>query len=62
MYTRGEAMAKIQKNPKTVSQYELLRMLKDGEKGAQEEMRRRMTLLDAERSDNTKPGKPNRES
>ncbi len=55
-------MAKIQKNPKTVSQYELLRMLKDGEKGAQEEMRRRMTLLDAERSDNTKPGKPNRES
>ncbi|WP_171816324.1 hypothetical protein [Thermotoga profunda] len=39
-------MKKKQKNPKIVSQYELLRMLKEGEKGAEEEMRRRMTLVD----------------
>ncbi|GAB4306791.1 MULTISPECIES: hypothetical protein [Pseudothermotoga] len=41
-------MKKNPKNPKTVSQIELLRMLKDGEEGAKEELRRRMTLSDGE--------------
>ncbi len=50
-------MKKKQKNPRTVSQYELLRMLKEGEKGAEEEMRRRMTLVDAEQSDCTRSRK-----
>ncbi|MCD6104137.1 MAG: hypothetical protein J7J68_09250 [Thermotogaceae bacterium] len=34
------------KNPKTVSQYELLRMLKEGNSDAEEELRRRLTLLE----------------
>lgn len=55
-------MKKKQKNPKTVSQYELLRMLKDGDKGAEEEMRRRMTLADAEQSNHARSGKGSRKS
>ncbi len=39
-------MKKRSENPKIVSQYELLKMVKNGDKNAEEEMRRRMTLLD----------------
>lgn len=55
-------MKKKQKNPKTVSQYELLRMLKEGEKGAEEEMRRRMTLVDSEQSTQVRSSKNTRKS
>ncbi len=39
-------MRKRQENPKIVSQFELLKMVKNGDKNAEEEIRRRMTLLD----------------
>ncbi|MGB9820417.1 MAG: hypothetical protein ACPLVG_03590 [Pseudothermotoga sp.] len=54
-------MKKKQKNPKTVSQYELLRMLKEGDKGAEQEMRRRMTLVDEQQSNHAKPSKSTRQ-
>ncbi|MGB9790640.1 hypothetical protein [Thermotoga caldifontis] len=37
-------MQKSQKNLKTLSQYELLKLLKDGQEEAKEEMLRRMYL------------------
>ncbi|AEH51313.1 hypothetical protein [Pseudothermotoga thermarum] len=39
-------MKKRIQNPRIVSQYELLKMVKNGDKDAEEEMRRRMSLLD----------------
>ncbi|MCS7175100.1 hypothetical protein [Pseudothermotoga sp.] len=37
-------MQKSKKNLKTLSQYELLKLLKDGQEGAKEEVFRRMSL------------------
>lgn len=47
------------KNPKTVSQYELLRMLKEGNLDAKEELRRRLTLLENECKKGSGPSKSN---
>lgn len=41
---RGGTLKKSNKNLKTLSQYELLKLLKDGHEGAKEEVFRRMSL------------------
>ena len=47
------------KNPKTVSQYELLRMLKEGNSDAEEELRRRLTLFENKCKRESEPSKSN---
>jgi len=47
------------KNPKTVSQYELLRMLKEGNSDAEEELRRRLTLLENKCKKESEPSRSN---
>lgn len=47
------------KNPKTVSQYELLRMLKEGNSDAEEELRRRLTLFENKCKRESEPSRSN---
>ncbi|MDI6863593.1 MULTISPECIES: hypothetical protein [Pseudothermotoga] len=52
-------MQRSKKNLKTLSQYELLKLLKDGQKEAKEEMFRRMSLENGET--NARKSKENKE-
>jgi hypothetical protein len=56
---RGDPMQRSKKNLKTLSQYELLKLLKDGQEEAKEEMFRRMSLENGE--ENGRKSKENKE-
>jgi hypothetical protein len=56
---RGDSMQRSKKNLKTLSQYELLKLLKDGQEEAKEEMFRRMSLENGE--GNGRKSKENKE-
>jgi len=56
---RGDSVQRSKKNLKTLSQYELLKLLKDGQEEAKEEMFRRMSLENGET--NARKSKENKE-